>query len=406
MDEGSPVKMSHHAITLRGVSKRFRRHQNVRQRLLHMLRVNHAPEIIWALADVDLAIHHGESVAIVGANGSGKSTLFNLIAGGTNPTGGRVHVDGRVGAIVDLGFGFHPGWTGRENAEFHVRLSHPSREDRAALVAEIAEFADIGDAFDQPLRQYSTGMVMRLGFAAAIAGEPDILLVDEALAVGDSGFQQKSYRWIEDFRRRGGTLLIVTHRLDILPQLTDRAILIDQGRVIADGTPKSVIHQYAQQIFGAGGKAAQAARKIGTGGAQLMWTAGADDAPLVMGGTGADICFRVRFDRAFANPTYGINIRTIEGVLLSHVNSQMRGVGPSPVLAGDVVDVAIHLPTSLPAGEYGIDLMVHDGDGQYVVIDGQMDALRLHILGERQQLGLFDLNVEFAIRPLAAEAGC
>lgn len=369
-----------------------------------MLRLDHGSEIIWALADIDLTIHAGESLAIVGANGSGKSTLFNLIAGGTNPTRGTLRVDGRVGAIVDLGFGFHPGWTGRENAEFHVRISHPARTNRAALVAEIAEFADIGDAFDQPLRQYSTGMVMRLGFAAAIAGAPDILLVDEALAVGDSAFQQKSYRWIEEFRRRGGTLLIVTHRLDILPQLTDRAILIDQGRIIADATPKAIIHQYAQRLYGAGGTAASASRRIGTGGAQLTLPAGPLDAPLVMQGAGVDVQFQVRFDRAFANPVYGVNIRTIEGVLLSHVNSQMRGVTAGPVAAGDVVDVAMHLPANLPAGEYGLDLLVHDGDGQFVVIDGQMDALRLHILGERQQVGLFDLDVDFAIAKAVRDA--
>ena len=201
-----------------------------------------------ALQTMSFDIRRGETVGIVGRNGSGKSTLLQLVCGTLSPTGGSIEVVGRVSALLELGAGFNPEFTGRENVYLNGAILGISREEMDARFDDIARFADIGQFIDQPLKTYSSGMSVRLAFATAISVDADILVVDEALAVGDEAFQRKCYARIEDFKSNQGTLLFVSHSAQTIVQLCTRAVLIDSGELLLDGEPKNVTHQYQRLV--------------------------------------------------------------------------------------------------------------------------------------------------------------
>lgn len=198
----------------------------------------------WALRNINLEIRKGESCGIVGLNGSGKSTLLQIITGTLAPSDGKVSVHGRVAALLELGSGFNPEFSGRENIYMHGALLGFSRQAVDARIGEIQRFADIGDHFEQPLSSYSSGMQMRVAFAVSTAFEPDILIIDEALAVGDAYFQQKCFHRLEKFKEGGGTLLFVSHDANSIKHLCDKAVLISYGRVVSVGKPRDVIDLY------------------------------------------------------------------------------------------------------------------------------------------------------------------
>lgn len=198
----------------------------------------------WVLKDVSFSINPGEAVGIVGQNGAGKSTLLKLITGTTCPTQGEVQLHGRVAAILELGMGFNPDLTGRQNAYHSAGLMGYSQSDIERTMPEIEAFAEVGDYFDQPTRTYSSGMQMRVAFSVATAFKPDLLIVDEALSVGDGYFQHKSFDRIRQFRDEGISILFVTHSMGDIRTLCDRVILLDEGRVLKDGLPDEVVDYY------------------------------------------------------------------------------------------------------------------------------------------------------------------
>ena len=202
-----------------------------------------------ALQDVSFEIKKGETVGIVGRNGSGKSTLLQLICGILKPTSGTVQVNGRVSALLELGAGFNPEFTGRENVYFQGAIMGFSEEEMDARIDDIAAFANIGEFIDQPVRTYSSGMFVRLAFAAAISAEPDILIVDEALSVGDESFQRKCFSHIQAIRSQGGTILIVSHSAAAVVELCGRAFLLDNGELLAIGKPKTVVDHYHKLLY-------------------------------------------------------------------------------------------------------------------------------------------------------------
>jgi lipopolysaccharide transport system ATP-binding protein len=197
-----------------------------------------------ALRDVSFEVRHGETVGIVGRNGSGKSTLLQTICGNLRPTQGTIQTDGRIAALLELGAGFNPEFTGRENVFLNAAILGIPRARAEAMFEDIAAFADIGDFMDQPVKTYSSGMYVRLAFAAAIHVQPDILVVDEALAVGDEAFQRKCFARIEDIKAAGGTIVFVSHSAQSVVQLCDKALLFDAGELLLEGRPKAVVDQY------------------------------------------------------------------------------------------------------------------------------------------------------------------
>lgn len=202
----------------------------------------------WVLKDVSFSIAPGEAVGIIGQNGAGKSTLLKLITGTTQPTSGKVLMHGRVAAILELGMGFNPDMTGRQNAIHSAGLMGYSRAEIDSTIGEIESFAEIGAYFDQPMRTYSSGMQMRVAFSVATAFRPDLLIVDEALSVGDNYFQHKSFDRIRQFRDEGVSIMFVTHSMGDVRTLCDRVILLEKGRVLKDGAPDEIVDFYNAMI--------------------------------------------------------------------------------------------------------------------------------------------------------------
>jgi lipopolysaccharide transport system ATP-binding protein len=231
-------------IQISNVSKAYKRYDRKYGRLAEWLGLGIHHEPIRVLRDISFEVAQGQSVGIIGINGAGKSTLLKIIAGTTRPSSGSVHKAGPVSALLELGMGFHPEFTGRQNCRVSGQLQGFRAGEIEALIPEIADFAQIGDYFDQPLRTYSSGMQIRLAFALATARRPSILIVDEALSVGDVFFQHKSFDRIRQFKQQGTTLLFVSHDRSAIQTLCDRAILLDKGAVIEDGDPESVTDMY------------------------------------------------------------------------------------------------------------------------------------------------------------------
>lgn len=237
-------------IVLKDLGKSYRRYRVPSDRLLEWMSFGHVKrhEEHWAVRNVTLEVAAGDAVGIVGANGAGKSTLLKLITGTTRPTTGEVFVAGRVAALLELGIGFHPDITGRENALMAGQLLGYQASDIAARMREIEDFAEIGSYVDLPIRTYSSGMHVRLAFSVATAIRPDVLIVDEALAVGDAYFQHKSFARIREFKRQGTTLLFVSHSAPIVKSICDRAILMESGVVVRDGEPDRVLDYYSALV--------------------------------------------------------------------------------------------------------------------------------------------------------------
>lgn len=238
------------AISLQNVSKCYKRYGRPVDKLKEVLlpTKNYAQEF-WALQDIDLEVHIGETLGIIGQNGSGKSTLLQIIARTLTPTTGNVLVNGRVSALLELGSGFNPEFTGRQNVFFNARILGLSQQDIEAKFNEILAFADIGDFIDQPVKTYSSGMFVRLAFTVAVCVNPDILIVDEALAVGDVYFQQKCYERLRQLKDLGTTILFVSHDSTSVYKLCTRALLLESGKLILDNKPKQVIDLYEANLL-------------------------------------------------------------------------------------------------------------------------------------------------------------
>ena len=230
------------------LGKAYKRYPNKWLRAWEWLTGRPTHHKTWVLKDIDFAVQPGEAVGIIGVNGAGKSTLLKIITGTTQPTTGSVRSSGRVAALLELGMGFHPDFTGRQNAFMAGQLLGISQAEIAALMPQIEAFAEIGDYIDRPVRLYSSGMQMRLAFSVATAVRPDVLIVDEALSVGDAYFQHKSFGRIREFRDQGTSLLIVSHDRAAIQNLCSRAILLEGGQVAKDGTPEEVMDYYNARI--------------------------------------------------------------------------------------------------------------------------------------------------------------
>jgi ABC-type polysaccharide/polyol phosphate transport system ATPase subunit len=239
-------------IEVNEVSKKYKLFKNKKHQAIEAL----APFIkkyhtdFYSLKDFNLTVSKGEIVGIIGKNGSGKSTLMKLIAGVTQPTTGSIHVKGNIVPLLELGSGFHPDFTGYENIYFYTAVLGYSKQVIRRKINEIIDFADIGEFIDQPIKNYSSGMKSRLAFAVSVNIDPDILILDEVLSVGDAAFKAKSYAKIKEFFDNGKTILFVSHSMDAIRKLCNRAILIDKGQLIIDGDPETVVEKYMESFAG------------------------------------------------------------------------------------------------------------------------------------------------------------
>ena len=239
------------AVQVDDVSKRFRlykeKYTSLKERVIHFGKVPY--EEFWALSDINLSIEQGETVGLLGHNGSGKSTLLKCMAGILQPTSGTIEVVGRLAALLELGAGFHPELTGRENVFLNASILGMSKKEITKRFDEIVDFAELEKFIDNQVKHYSSGMYVRLGFAVAVNMDPDVLLVDEVLAVGDENFQRKCLDRVKRFQREGRTIVFVTHSADLVRQVCDRAAVLDHGRLVAVGTPGDAVRAYREHLL-------------------------------------------------------------------------------------------------------------------------------------------------------------
>jgi lipopolysaccharide transport system ATP-binding protein len=365
-------------ITASGISKSYRRLDTTSSRLKAVL----SPETISgdsfvALSPMDLTVRRGESLGIVGRNGSGKSTLLSIIAGVLVPSTGSVTVHGRVAALLELGSGFDPEFTGRENAYFNGALHGLSRSEMDRRFDNIKAFAEIGDFIDRPVKTYSSGMFVRLAFSVAVHIDPDILIVDESLSVGDVFFQQKCFDRLREMRRVGTSLLFVSHDSSAIARFCDRALLMEAGHMTFEGDPLDVIRAYESQLIklrdsvaaDATVEAAIVTTEIVTLDASVEYfgTVDAHGEPLLAFVSEEHVVVRTEllFHVDLDDPHCGFKIRNRFGEVVFETNTYCMNKFVGPVRAGDraVVDFSFDAP--LAEGEYTLSLGVaSDGYGE------------------------------------------
>jgi lipopolysaccharide transport system ATP-binding protein len=377
------------AIALQHVSKRFRLYRGrqvstVKDLFVRVFVGRGGPalfsgEELWALRDVTLALGRGRMVGIIGSNGSGKSTLLKLLGGILKPTAGQVTVQGRVSALIELGAGFHPEFSGRENIYINGVLLGLSRAEIRARFDEIVGFAGLETFIDSPVKTYSSGMYMRLGFAIAVTVDPDILLIDEVLAVGDEAFQHRCIGKIQEFKARGKTIVLVSHDLASIERLCDEAVWLDGGRLRAHGETREVVGRYLEHV------AREEARALGVEHAEAEAVARTDSRArwgsreveltrvhlsdrngseryLFETGEPCTVHLAFRAHRPVEDPVFGVGVFRKDGVCCYGTNTALDGLAFGKVDGDGAVTMAIER-LELVEGEYFLDAAVHARDG-------------------------------------------
>lgn len=355
-------------IAVTDLGKAYRQYPTRWGRLVEWLTPGHRPrhQLKWVMKDVNFTVNPGEAVGIIGLNGAGKSTLLKMITGTTQPTTGNVHIAGRVAALLELGMGFHPDFTGRQNAFMAGQLLGYRVEEIARLMPEIEAFAEIGDYIDQPVRVYSSGMQMRLAFSVATARRPEILIVDEALSVGDAYFQHKSFDRIREFRKQGTTLLIVSHDKGAIQSICDRAILLDAGRLALEGAPELVMDHYNAMLAD---REAQSVRQQLTADGRVQTVSGSGEATVdsirllneqneavEVVGVGARVTLRiaVSIHRPIPRLILGYIIKDRLGQPVFGTNTQYLGAVEENLSRGDELTYQFSFTANLGYGSYSI----------------------------------------------------
>ena len=366
------------------------RHDSVKGALFHrrLSRQLAQPAEFVALDGIDLAVEPGEALAVVGPNGSGKSTLLKLASGILRPTTGRVEVEGRITALIELGAGFHPEITGRENVMINGMLLGLSRQEVNRRMAEIVEFAGLGPFIDQPVKTYSSGMHVRLGFAVAVAVEPDIMLIDEVLAVGDEAFTRRGLDRLARMRQRGVTMVLVSHDLDLVTHFADRALYLEGGRSVTVGPPDSVVARYRSDVAGAEAPQADSHGKVrvveegrrwGTGDVEIVdvtVSAGGSEQRLVPTGAPCSVHIRYRVLRSVEDAVFGIAWRKVDGTHVAGHNTHLDGL-ESRTLGEDGEVRCGYDRLDLSPGSYQLDVAVHQTGG--LAYDYWCDAARIRV---------------------------
>lgn len=445
-------------VRLRGIGKAFPMYAKPYQQLLHVLSPRlHEAQYFQALKGIDLDIRRGESIGIIGRNGSGKSTLLQIIAGILRPTEGELLVTARIAALLELGAGFNPEFTGRENVRMNAALLGLSQRQIDERMDRILAFAEIGSHVEQQVKTYSSGMFMRLAFAVAVHTDPDILIVDEALSVGDIYFQRKCFKRIEQMRQDGCTLLFVTHSVDSVLQLCNRGVVLDGGKLVFDGDAQPAVKQYLKVVFGempseaasddaastgtpdrcngdgspAGTAQADAERAeiddfMAAGTRELMATRpgyNRDETRLgdgsmrtldclVVGehGNGPLVPARSRFrllvryhaPTALDRLIFGVRVCTVSGLVVYSSNTLVSDGELHACEAGTVALAEFDLRCSLLRGQYFVTVGVSrlDEDGHEIhALDRRADVLILTVTGELNHAeGMADLEARFNLQ--------
>lgn len=449
MSSTAQSKVNDVVISVRDVSKHYKLYPSHRDRLkeaLHPFKKKYHREFC-ALKNISFNISRGETVGIIGRNGSGKSTLLKIICSVLKPTTGEVKVNGRISSLLELGGGFNQEFTGRENVVINAQIMGFTASQMKKRLPEIEAFAEIGEFIDQPVKTYSSGMFVRLAFAAAINVDPDILIIDEALAVGDAKFQHKCYNKFLEFQKAGKTIVFVTHDMRTIAKHCDSAILIDSGSVFSSGRPNEVVNNYSHLILdrkspavqesGRGNEEASSSRlekessstkerlseleiflsekiidedrcllrknynkneyRYGDRRAAivdfLIVSNGKYYPAVVKSNDWVDIYFKVKFYEAVESPNSGFKIKTIDGVVIYGTNAILEKFNTRAVSKNEIVVYKFSLKCSLVGGDYFIDLGVGDKQSSEnaVPIERRYDVIHITV-EQTDQFGMVDLE--------------
>ncbi len=417
------------AIHVEGLNKVYRLYDHNRDRLLDSLGLARKKRYRehFALRDVDLNVHQGECVGIIGTNGSGKSTILKIITGVLNPTSGSVQVNGRISALLELGAGFNYEYNGIENVYLNGTMIGFSEKEIDEKLQDILDFADIGDYVYQPVKTYSSGMFVRLAFAVAINIDPEILIVDEALSVGDVFFQAKCYHKFEEFKKQGKTILFVSHDLSAISKYCDRAVLLNQGVKLGEGSPREMIDIYKQVLVGqyelpSGDKQSNlaadedirraAAEKVdgknpqaleyGTKEAEIVEYYMTDGAGMktsaILKGDPFTLHMKVQAHKDLPAPIFALSIKNIKGVEITGTNTMVEKSFLESVKAGEVLTITFTQKVRLQGGEYLLSLGVTGYEGDtFTVYHRLYDILNLTVISDHDTVGYFDMESDVKV---------
>ena len=379
----------------------------------------------YALRDVNFDIQEGECVGIIGTNGSGKSTILKIITGVLTPTQGEVKVDGRISALLELGAGFNMEYSGLENVYLNGTMTGFSKEEIDARLDDILEFADIGDFIHQPVKTYSSGMFVRLAFAVAINIDPEILVVDEALSVGDVFFQAKCYHKFEEFKKQGKTILFVSHDLSSVSKYCDRVILLNKGVKLDEGSPKQMVDLYKQLLVGqdpvkqqeADKEKKAAVQSEGTGNfqanpnmleygnrmAEIIHFEVLDDRGMLSNtiekGTEFKIRMKVHFNEDIQEPIMAYTFKNIKGTEITGTNTMFEKAQVARSGAGDECTVTFTHNMDLQGGEYLLSFgCTGYKDGDFTVFHRLYDACNITVVSSKNTVGFYDMNSRIEIQ--------
>jgi len=360
------------------------------------------PEDFWALQDVSFDVLPGKVLGVVGRNGSGKSTLMQIVAGLLTPSSGSIQVEGNVAALLELGAGFNPDFTGRENVLLSGTIYGYKRHEIAERLDRIIEFADIGEHIDHPVKTYSSGMFARLAFAVAIEVNPTLLLVDEILSVGDVGFQARCYRRIEQLKKGGTSILFVSHDLSAVQMLCDEAILLNRGRMITRGKPKDVTDQYlammsAQAAPSQTDVVEHAGPKITFSRLVLLDEKGIE---VVHPRTGGHYTLeaRVTMHVDVAQPVFSIQLKTMMGFVVYDFSTLNANMPVRPLAAGETVLLRVDLVLHVCPGPFRLGVGVADVKGDLPVSIGGSERIAFEAISDVRAYGIANLEAHMNIQ--------
>jgi len=432
------------AVDIRSVSKKYRIHHekipSLKQTILKFRRTTY--EEFMALSDVSFSVKHGETIGIIGPNGSGKSTLLKLIARIIQPTSGEVMINGSLSALLELGAGFHPDLTGRENIYINASILGMKKRDIDKKLGDIIRFSELERFIDTPVKNYSSGMYMRLGFSVAINVNPDILLVDEVLAVGDQAFQAKCYKVIYDFMKRGKTIIIVSHDLDTISDLCSSAIFLRDGKMIDMGKPLNIVAKYRAYIEELDKKriidqqsaerkkifrtviennrkiingveitkltnlivSGETIKRFGSGDAEIQNIKLLDrkdkEVDFCRYGDNVKIVYEVLFKKRIEEPVFGIRIRDFKGNIVYGTNTRLNNIKTGNFKKDDLIKVIFSQKIPLIGGEYLVSPAVAYKDN-ITYCDWVNDMFTINIISRNIAEGIADLNPEISIKKVS-----
>ena len=437
------------AISVNDVSKMYKLYDNPMDRLKESLGLSRKKKYKehYALNHVSFQVHKGETVGIIGTNGSGKSTILKIITGVLSPTGGEVSVNGRISALLELGAGFNGEYSGLENVYLNGSMIGFSREEIDAKLQSILDFADIGEFIHQPVKTYSSGMFVRLAFAVAINIDPEILIVDEALSVGDVFFQAKCYRKFEEFKEMGKTILFVSHDLSSIGKYCDRVVLLNKGEKLAEGGAKEMVNLYRRVLVNQyndadleeGAENAEAgqdgqltdgtagenvSKKEHAGGGRAMKDslnlnpkvleygsklgeivdfAIRDDTGMITNviekGKEFSVQMKVRFQADVNDPIFAFTLKDLKGTEITGTNTMYEHTPVKPQKAGDVREITFKQIMPLEAGEYMLCLgCTGYKDGDFTVFHRLYDVCNLTVITDKKAVGYFDMFSKVSVK--------